>query len=345
MSIGSTQLPEPATPPEIHDIGIVSVSDDQETVNAAVGLEPEKPPKDTPGAETTPPADAAGEETPPVETPAATVAGEETPPPETPPAEKTGVQKRIDTLSATVANRDQHIQALTQRLDAMERRQAQPPPVEKPAAPAEPAKFAFPSFEVYGETHADATYEQYIDERTDAKFEHRQETADAQRKADDTQQAQTAQQQQAQAVLDQNTTRMDEFTAQHPTFTATLQASKSPMTPVMEETMMRSQIGPALAMFVAENPEEATRISQIPDAFAQAIEVVRLEAHPDVVALAEKVWSNGAPAAADAPRSGAEQPSASAGARNPPSTHVAPLLLPRCNRRGDRPATPANSPT
>ena len=36
MSIGSSQLPLLAEPPEIHDIGIVSVSDDQETVNAAV---------------------------------------------------------------------------------------------------------------------------------------------------------------------------------------------------------------------------------------------------------------------------------------------------------------------
>ena len=67
----------PSEPPEVHDIGIVSNSDDQETVNAAVGLEPEAKPKakpKTPPVKETPPAEA-GEVTPPVET-----AGEETPP-------------------------------------------------------------------------------------------------------------------------------------------------------------------------------------------------------------------------------------------------------------------------
>ena len=86
--------------------------------------------------------------------------------------------------------------------------------------------------------------------------------------------------------------------------------------------MMRSAIGPALAMFVAEHPEEATRIAQIPDTFAQAIEIVRLESNPDVVALAEKAWPEGAPAAVvpvTAPRSGAEPPSASAGGVTPPN--------------------------
>ena len=83
MSIGSSQLPAPAEPPEIHDIGIMSASDDQETVNAAVGLEPKKPTKEPPAGEETPP-----EETPPEETPP-----EETPPEET-PAERPAVQKR-----------------------------------------------------------------------------------------------------------------------------------------------------------------------------------------------------------------------------------------------------------
>ena len=134
------------------------------------------------------------------------------------------------------------------------------------------------------ETHADSTYEQYIDERTDAKFEHRQQADHAARQADADKAAQDTAAASAQAVLAENSTRMGEFEAQHPTFTETLKASQSPMTPVMEETMMRSTIGPALAMFVAEHPEEATRIAQIPDTFAQAIEIVRLEAHPDVVA-------------------------------------------------------------
>ena len=132
MSIGASQLPTPSEPPEIHDIGIVSNSDDQETVNAAVGLEPEAKPK-TPPAEEPPPAEA-GEVTPPVEAPPETppaeepppveAAGEETPPVEEPPAESAAVQKRFNSFAATVANRDQHIKILTQRLDAMERRQA-----------------------------------------------------------------------------------------------------------------------------------------------------------------------------------------------------------------------------
>ena len=99
------------------------------------------------------------------------------------------------------------------------------------------------------------------------------------------------------------------------------------MTAVMEETMMRSAIGPALAMYVAEHPEEATRISQIPDTFAQAIEIVRLEAHPDVVALAEKAWPDGEPAAVVTCCSTQIRRRASPllplGASPPPSNHVA----------------------
>ena len=70
----------------------------------------------------------------------------------------------------------------------MERQQAQPPARTQPATTvAEPAKFTFPSFEVYQETHTDATYEQYIDERTDAKFEHRQQVADEKWQSDNDQ--------------------------------------------------------------------------------------------------------------------------------------------------------------
>ena len=93
------------------------------------------------------------------------------------------------------------------------------------------------------ETHADSTYEQYIDERTDAKFEHRQQADHAARQADADKAAQDTAAASAQAVLAENSTRMGEFEAQHPTFTETLKASQSPMTPVMEETMMRSTIG------------------------------------------------------------------------------------------------------
>ena len=342
MSIGSSQLPTPAEPPEVHDIGIVSVSDDQDTVNAAVGLEPEAKPK-TPPAEETPPAEA-GEVTPPVEAPPETppaeetppveAAGEETPPVEEPPAESAAIQKRFNSFAATVANRDQHIKILTQRLDAMERRQA--PPVEEKPTVTEPTAFTFQSFEAYQEAHPDSTYEQYIDERTDAKYDHRQQADVAKRRDDDARATHDTAAANAQAVLAENATRMTEFEAQHPTFTESLKASTSPMTAVMEETMMRSAIGPALAMYVADHPEEATRISQIPDTFAQAIEIVRLEAHPDVVALAEKAWPDGEPAAVvpvTAPRSGAGSPPVSAGG-------VTPTIKPR-RAAPPAPMTPA----
>ena len=308
MAIGASQLPAPAVPPEIYDIGIVSVSDDQKTVDEAVGIEAEeakvvKPEKGKKGeAETG--AEAGGESEAGADA-GSEASGEEEaktgeePKPKEEPDAITAAQKRIDTLSSALTNKDQHIDSLTQRLDALERGiAAQPLTAEKkpPVAP-ELEKFSFQSYEEFQEKNADATYEQYIDERTDAKFEHRHKIEADQRQADGERAAQDTAAAGAQAVLAENRTRMDQFTAQHPTFPQALKESRSPMTTVMEETMMRSKTGPAMAMFLAENPDEATRIASIRDSFTQAIEVVRIESHPDVVALAGKVWPNGAPTA------------------------------------------------
>ena len=360
MPIGSSHLPAPAEPPEIHDIGIMSVSDDQATVDAAVGLEPAKGKDDgnaeVPGVDGV--AEGAGQRTETGagegegaagagdadgqgvvgagEGQAAPEAGTEGKGAAAEPDARTGVQKRIDALAASVANKDQHIDVLTRRLEALERgRQAPPAEVVKPA---EPPKFAFPSFEEFQEKHSDATYEDYSDARADARFDHLRAIDAAKQQADSDKAAQDTATSNAQALLADNTTRMDEFIAQHPTFTQTLKDSKSPMTQVMEETFMRSQIGPAMAMFLAGNTEEATRIAQIQDSFSQALAVVRLETHPDVVALAQKVWPNGASAAAaTAPaRSGAEKPSASAdGAKpKPPVRRGAPQATPLEAARG-----------
>ena len=277
MPIGSSHLPTPAEPPEIHDIGIMSVSDDQATVDAAVGLEPAKGKGDgnaeVPGVDGV--AEGAGQGAEAgagegegdagagdadgkgvVEAGAGQAAPEAGAEGKVETAERTGVQKRIDALAASVANKDQHIDVLTRRLEALERgRQAPPAEVVKPAAPP---KFEFQSFEAYGEAHADATYEEYSDARADARFDHLKAIDAAKQQADSDKAAQDTATTHAQALLAENQTRMDEFIVQHPTFTQTLKESSSLMTQVMEETMMRSKVGPAMAMFIAGNPRGDT---------------------------------------------------------------------------------------
>ena len=232
-------------------------------------------------------------------------------------------QKRIDALTTKLANRDQHIttlnersDALTKRMEALERGEKVEPGAQ-PGAPPAPKPFTFASWDEHQAEHPDATYEDYTDARQDARWAHKQEadTATATHNAQQTQAkaAQTAEN----TLIAENKTRVDQFVKHHPDFMADVEASEAPLTVTMNVAMMKSPIGPAVAQYIIGHPEEATRIANLPDPVDQVREITRLEGHPDVVAAAGTVWKSGTDAQ---PGSGDGAPPSSASGGKPPTT-------------------------
>ena len=230
-------------------------------------------------------------------------------------------QKRIDALTTKLANRDQHIDtlnqrsdALTKRLEALERGEKPQPSADTPPAPK---PFTFASWEEHQAEHPDATYEDYTDARQDARWAHKREadTATATHQAQQTH-AQAAQNAEN-TLIAENKTRVDQFVKHHPDFMADVEASEAPLTVTMNVAMMKSPIGPAVAQYIIGHPEEATRIANLPDPVDQVREITRLEGHPDVVAAAGMVWKSGTDAQ---PGSGDGTPPSSASGGKPPTT-------------------------
>ena len=226
-------------------------------------------------------------------------------------------QKRIDTLTTKLANRDQHIDTLAKRLEALERGERTQPGAQPASdAPPAPKPFAFASWDDHQAEHPDATYEDYTDARQDARSAHKQEAANATA----TREAQRTHAQAAQdaenTLIAENKAKVDQFAKHHPDFMDDVEASEAPLTTTMNIAMMRSPIGPAVAQFIIGHPEEAQRIANLPDPFDQVREIARLEGHPDVVAAAGMVWKSGTDAQ---PGSGDGTPPSSASGGKPPT--------------------------
>ena len=201
----------------------------------------------------------------------------------------TAMARALMPLATKLANRDQHIDtlnqrsdALTKRLDALER--GEKPPAQagapEPQAPPAPKPFTFASWDEHQAEHPDATYEDYTDARQDARWAHKQdaESATATHNAQQTQAkaAQTAEN----TLIAENKTRVDQFVKHHPDFMADVEASEAPLTVTMNVAMMKSPIGPAVAQFIIGHPEEAKRIADLPDPYDQVREITKLEGHP-----------------------------------------------------------------
>ena len=328
-----TQIAEPTRAQDSDfSIGIVSASDNLEDVEIAVGLREQPTEEEAAEAERKAAEEAerktaeeagkrqvetpAGETVKPGEEGSAGATEKEEP-------ESGRFQKRIDALTTKLANRDQHIDtlnqrsdALTKRLEALERGEKIEPGAQ-PGAPPAPKPFTFASWEEHQAEHPDATYEDYTDARQDARWAHKQEAANATA----THKAQQTHAQAAQAaentLIAENKTRVDQFVKHHPDFMADVEASEAPLTVTMNVAMMKSPIGPAVAQYIIGHPEEATRIANLPDPVDQVREITRLEGHPDVAAAAGMVWKAGTDAQ---PGSGDGTPPSSASGGKPPTT-------------------------
>ena len=172
----------------------------------------------------------------------------------------TAMARALMPLATKLANRDQHIDtlnqrsdALTKRLEALERGEKIEPGAQ-PGAPPAPKPFAFQSWDEHQAEHPDATYEDYTDARQDARWAHKQdaESATATHNAQQTQAkaAQTAEN----TLIAENKTRVDQFVKHHPDFMADVEASEAPLTVTMNVAMMKSPIGPAVAQYIIGHP-------------------------------------------------------------------------------------------
>lgn len=169
-------------------------------------------------------------------------------PKEEPPPIPKGVQKRIDRAVREKYEAQARAKMLEERLSALEQRNSPPPQAAAPTGDKAPTLDQFESFDDYvaakAEYIASRKIEQALSER-----EQRQQ-----------QQYQQTREQQLQSDWNK---RIVEATAEMPDFEDVIATSDVPMTPAMRDAIVESDVGPKLAYYLANNPDEATKIANM----------------------------------------------------------------------------------
>lgn len=164
--------------------------------------------------------------------------------PEDPPIPK-GVQKRIDRAVRQKYEAEARTKMLEERLNQLEQQSRQQVP-QKAIDNSEPKIENFDNFDEYVAAKAAYIAEQKIN-KTLAEREERER---AERQQYERQKVQTSWQQ-----------RVAEATAEMPDFEDVIASSEVPMTEPMQQAIMESDVGPKLAYYLANNPDEATKIA------------------------------------------------------------------------------------
>lgn len=187
---------------------------------------------------------------------------EATPAVQTPEKPLSKRQQQINDLIRRATESDLRAKTLEAQIEALKARQpepAKPAAVEKPAPSSAPA--AFPSFEAWiaQDGHSDKTFEDFIDARADWRFDQRRE-------AERREAAQREHETTVKTALDAWVERREAFAATHPDFldkTHDFLNRVETGTP-MGDAIVDSPVGPALALYLAEHPDEVTRIVRLP---------------------------------------------------------------------------------
>jgi len=156
-----------------------------------------------------------------------------------------GVQKRIDRAVRDKYEAEARSRALEERIAAMEQRQYQQPQPRQQDT-AEPTIDKFENFDEYVAAKAAYIAKQQIESTLSAR-EQRQEA-----------ERQAAEQSK---IADSWGKRVMQATAEMPDFEDVLSSSDLPMTGVMRQAIMESDVGPKLAYYLATHPEETAQIS------------------------------------------------------------------------------------
>lgn len=174
---------------------------------------------------------------------------EAVPEPDAKPAEDPipkGVQKRIDRAVRQKYEAEARTKMLEERLAALEQR-GQPAPIPRQVIDdTEPTIDKFDNFDQYVAAKAE-----YIAKRQiEATLSERERRQAAEREAAE-----------RTKTVDSWTKRVAAATAEMPDFEDVLASSDVPMTPPMQQAIMESDVGPKLAYYLANNPEEAEKIA------------------------------------------------------------------------------------
>ena len=156
-----------------------------------------------------------------------------------------GVQKRIDRAVRQKYEAEARSKMLEERVAAMESRQYAPQQ-QRQADDSEPTIDKFDNFDQYVAAKAEYIAKKQIEStltaRERAQAEHREATERTK-------------------TVDSWNKRIAAATAEMPDFEEVLASSDVPMTPPMQQAIMESDIGPKLAYYLANNPEEAEKIA------------------------------------------------------------------------------------
>lgn len=160
-----------------------------------------------------------------------------------------GVQKRIDRAVRQKYEAEARTKMLEERLAQLEQRQtSQVPQQQAISGDKAPTLDQFDSFDDYvaakAEWVAERKLEQVLTEREKRHQEER--SAEYQRK-----------------VTEEWNKRITQATDEIPDFEDVVGAANVPMTNVMRDAIMESDVGPKVAYYLALNPEEAIRIAEM----------------------------------------------------------------------------------
>ncbi len=159
-----------------------------------------------------------------------------------------GVQKRIDRAVREKYEAQAEAKMLKERLDRIEQNLNQQQRVAKPIDNSEPRIDNFDDFDAYvaakAEWIASKKINETLQERENRQAEER--AAAAHHKA-----------------VDSWNQRLAEATAEMPDFTEVIESSDVPMSDFMRDAIVESDLGPKVAYWLANNPEEAKKIASM----------------------------------------------------------------------------------
>ena len=178
------------------------------------------------------------------------------------PKKKGGFQRRIDKLNSRIAERDRELEYLRK----MAVNTARPAEAEKTVETKMEATDGKPNPDTF-DTHAE-----YVEAVAEWKFDQKQKqlTQEQQRVARETEYTKT---------LQAYSEREKSFEAIHGDYREVLESVDTiPLTVTVKETIVTSDVGPALAYELAKNPKELERIVALGNSNAAARELGKIEA-------------------------------------------------------------------
>ena len=199
----------------------------------------------------------------------------------------------------------------TAREELARKTPAAPPATIPPATAAEPvadAPFVFPDWNTYSEQHPEATHEEYIDARQDARLDHKATVAETRRQADETTRLRREWDDHQKALNDKRTRTVEAYKATDPDYDAAMKAAMDlPLPPAVTQALDDlDDDGPAVAKYLAQHREQYTEILKLkPSKQAAAVlavhDTLKAPPAPPPAAVAPAPATPAIPARASAP--------------------------------------------